>query len=173
MKRTMQILLMVLVCLGMFVGCEMKIPNPLIGCYVLPAESVGAGEYHLAALSLRKDGTFAYVEVITGTSELRTVEGKYVMELQAYDFLSADGNLYLTVENVPTDVENLLLSKGTNPFLYDWACDRNEGPKSLTLVRDADNPNNNLEMIYKGGPDVLSKNIEALKVESRRLGGEL
>ncbi len=173
MKRTIHMILMVLGCLGLFTGCDMKVPNPLIGCYVLPAESVGANEYHLAALSLRNDGTFTYVEVIAGTSESRTIEGNYHMELQAYNFLAADGNLYLTVQDVPSDVENLLLVKGTNPFLYDWVCDKNEGPKSLTLVRDPDNPGDNLEMIYKGGPDILPRSLEDLKAASLRLGSNL
>lgn len=168
MKRTIKMTMMVaLGCLGLFVGCEMKVPNPLIGCYVLPAESVGASEYHLAALSLRNDGTFTYVEVISGTSEIRTVEGKYEMELQAYNFLAADGNLYLTVEDIPVDVEDLVLTKGVNPFLYDWACDKDKGPQSLTLVRDEANPGKNLELTYKGGPDVLSRTLEELQAESQ------
>lgn len=129
-----------------------QLPNPILGTYILDASDLGASQYSLAGIGFRPDGTFLYIEVVPGTSGTVAIEGRYEIVLSGYDFVEASGYLYLKVpeEGYPQGVGNLYLSKGENPFLFDWECDRNNGPVSLTLVKDPRDPSANLELKYNG-----------------------
>ncbi len=144
-------------CVMLLGGCEMQMPNPLVGTYALRADSVGADDYHLAALCMRNDGTFTYEEVVTGSSATVKVTGTYTLWLDFFDFLAADGSLYLTLDVIPDGIQNFYLSKGVNPFLFNWKCDKNAGPKSLTLIKDTQKPSKNLQLEYIGSVDHLPK----------------
>ena len=137
-------------------GCNQSIPNPLIGSYTMPAYSNPVLDN--GALSLKSDGTFIYVELISSSSQYQVrIDGTYDISLYSYDFVSADGSIVFTVPDgeIPDAISGLLMKEGKNTFLFDWSCDRDLGPVSLTLVLDADDSSKNFEFEYMGSADKL------------------
>ncbi len=140
----------------LLIGCNQSIPNPVIGSYAMPAYSNPVLDN--GALALKADGTFIYVELISSSSQYQVrIDGTYDISLHSYDFISADGSIVFTVPDgeIPDAISGLVMKEGQNTFLFDWTCDRNSGPVSLTLVTDADDSSKNFEFEYIGSADKL------------------
>ena len=158
MKKILIILSIVFLALT---GCEMELPNPIIGTYVLPSSEDGS--LILSGYSFKEDNSFTYFEVIfdkdQATDKKVLMEGTYSMDLDAFGFVNASGNIVFKVDNVVipegTKIGNLYMGKGANAFLFDWTCDRNNGPQGMTLVKNPYVSQENLELKYVGGPDKL------------------
>ena len=142
--------LLILTVILLLTACKIstEIPNPIIGTYNLKAEG---SIYDSAYLSLRKDGTFVFVQVIPRTTRTITLEGTYTYTLRAFNFTEADGSITLTVTTpIPAGVRGTFLTEGSNYFLYGWTCDKDEGPQSLTLVINSNDSNSIYEFVYSG-----------------------
>lgn len=148
------------ICLSLFLvlaGCENSIPNPIVGTFILLAESEGAPSYMLAGFSFAEDGSFSYAEVIKGSTTVIKASGSYNVLVDSFNFVTASGQINITIDSFSeTDIaENLILHMGVNPFLFDWQCDRNNGPSGMTLVVDANDSRKNYELVYKGSASAL------------------
>ena len=142
-----------IICLA---GCEQPVPNPIIGSYTMPDYSNPVLDN--GALALKADGTFIYVELISSSSQYQVrIDGTYEISLGSYNFISADGSVTFTVPDggIPDAISGLMMKEGKNTFLFDWTCDRNTGPVSLTLVADTDDSSKNFEFEYLGSAGKL------------------
>lgn len=145
MKKVKYLFLAILTSL-LLASCTYEIPNPIIGTYSLKAEG---STYDSAAISLNKDGSFVFMQIIPKTAETIRLEGKYRYNLRAFNFTSAEGSITFEVTTpIPTGVQNTFLKEGSNYFLYDWKCDKDSGPQSLTLVINANDSNTIYEFVY-------------------------
>lgn len=152
--------IIILIFLSLFLilaGCENSIPNPIVGTFVLLAEAEGAPNYMLAGFSFAEDGSFSYAEVIKGSTKVIKASGSYSVMLDYFNFVTSSGQINITIDSFSeTDIaENLILHLGVNPFLYDWQCDKNNGPSGMTLVVDANDSRKNYELVYKGSASAL------------------
>ena len=132
-------------------SCAQPVPNPIIGAYTMPNYTFP--ELDDGALALKNDGTFVYIEQISSSSEYRIrIDGTYKIAIYSYNFTAADGLITFSVPDgeIPSNISNLLLNTGANSFLFDWTCDKNTGPISLTLVVDPEDPARNFEFEYAG-----------------------
>lgn len=145
MRKTKSLVILIAAVL-LLASCTHEIPNPIIGTYSLKAEG---STYDSAAVCLNKDGSFVFEQIIPGTSQTVRLEGTYTYSLRAFNFTSADGSITLKVTTpLPTGVQNTFLKVGSNYFLYDWKCDKDSGPVSLTLVTNANDINSIYEFVY-------------------------
>lgn len=139
-------LFLILIALLLLASCTYEIPNPIIGTYSLKAEG---STYDNAAISLNKDGSFVFKQTIPKTSQTITLEGTYTYSLRAFNFTSADGSITLKVTSpIPEGVQNTFLKEGSNYFLYDWKCNKDSGPQSLSLVINPNDSNTIYEFVY-------------------------
>lgn len=146
--RKFKPLFMIISLVLLLASCTMEIPNPIVGTYKLKAESAS---YDAAYLSLRKDGTFVFVQIVPRTTKTITLEGSYTYTLRAFNFTSADGSITLNVETkIPEGVRGTFLSEGSNYYLYDWKCDKDEGPQQLSLIINTNDSNSIYELVYAG-----------------------
>ena len=144
-------------------SCAQPVPNPIIGAYTMPDRSNPTRDN--AALALKNDGTFIYVELISGSTEYQVrIDGTYAVSVDSYDFVSASGLITFTVpdDQIPDRISDLLLKTGGNSFLFDWSCDRNSGPQDLTLVVDPEDSAKNYEFEYIGSSNKLDREEDIL-----------
>lgn len=148
MRKVKYLLIISIVLLLTSCNIATEVPNPIIGTYSLKAES---SSYDSAYLSLRKDGTFVFVQVVPRTTKTIMLEGTYTYTLRAFNFTEADGTITLTVSTpIPDGVRGTFLNEGSNFFLYGWTCDKDAGPQSLTLVINSNDSNSIYEFVYSG-----------------------
>ncbi len=148
MKKAQYLLIVIVVLLATFclASCNYQIPNPIIGTYSLKAEG---STYDSAAISLNQDGSFVFEQIIPNTAKTIKLEGTYTYSLRAFNFTAADGSITLEVKTpIPDGVQNTFLKNGSNYFLYDWECDKDNGPQSLTLVTNTNDINSIYEFVY-------------------------
>lgn len=144
--KKIKYLVLITTILLLLVSCSYKIPNPIIGTYSLKAE--GSTE-DSAAISLNKDGSFVFMQIIPKTSETIRLEGTYIYNLRAFNFTEADGSITIEITTpIPQGVQNTLLKEGSNYFLFDWKCDKDNGPKSFSLVINPNDSNTIYEFVY-------------------------
>ena len=155
-----KILIVLSILMLVLTGCEMELPNPLIGTYILTAENDGDSNLFLSGFSFREDGTFTYYEIIRGSDKFVKVTGTYKQDLHSFDFISSSGTILIDAGKIEWPegdmIGEIYLGEGMNSFLYDWTCDRNNGPQGMTLVKNPYVSSENLELIYVGGPDKLA-----------------
>ena len=161
MREDMKKILIVLsILMLVLTGCEMELPNPIIGTYILTAENDGDASFILSGFSFREDGTFAYYEIIRGSDKFVKVTGTYKPDLHSFDFVSSSGTILITADRIEWPegdrIGQIYLGEGLNSFLFDWTCDRNNGPQGMTLVKNPYVSQENLELKYVGGPDKLA-----------------
>ncbi len=144
--RKAKVLVLIITAVLLLTSCNHEIPNPIIGTYSLKAEG---SIYDSAAISLNKDGSFVFMQIISGTDKQITLEGTYSYNLRAFNFTSADGSITLEVKTpMPTGVQGTFLKEGTNYFLYDWKCDKDNGPQSITLITNPNDIYSIYEFVY-------------------------
>lgn len=152
MKKIKAILLVISLLL-LLASCKSDIPNPIIGTYSLKAEG---STLDSACLSLKKDGSFVFAQIIPGTTKTITLQGTYSYTLRAFNFLSADGSISLNMTTpIPEGVSGTFLKKGVNDFLYGWKCNKDSGPEALTLVTNPNDSNAIYEFVYSGTEEAL------------------
>ena len=153
----------ILIMLFLMFGCAQPVPNPIIGAYTMP-DAVNPN-YDNASLALKEDGTFIYVERITSNSQYQVrIDGTYDISIESYDFVSANGLITLSVgdDQIPDGISDLILKKGGNSFLFDWSCDRNNGPQDMTFVIDPMDSTKNYEFEYIGASNKLDREESVL-----------
>lgn len=154
MKKA-QYLILIISVIFLLASCTYEIPNPIIGTYCLKAEN---STLDSAALSLKKDGSFIFVQIIPQTSETMTLKGTYTYNLRAFNFTSADGSITLEVTTpIPNGVQNTFLKEGSNYFLYDWKCNADSGPQSISLVINPNDSSTIYEFVYSGQEGALQE----------------
>jgi hypothetical protein len=148
MRKAQHLLIITAAVLVVFclASCNYQIPNPIIGTYSLKAEG---STYDSAALCLNKDGSFVFVQIIPNTAKTIRLEGTYTYSLRAFNFTAADGSITLEVKTpIPNGVQNTFLKEGSNYFLYDWKCDKDSGPQSITLATNTNDISSIYEFVY-------------------------
>lgn len=140
-------------------SCDLDVPNPIIGTFVLTAENEGLDKVSIAGFSFNTDGTFKYAEIVKGTPRIIHTDGTYTVVLDSFNFVDATGSIYLSVNDYKDaeGIEGMFLTPGNSSYFFDWECDRDKGPLVMTLVVDPEVPSRNLELTYNGGPDELGK----------------
>ena len=152
MKKSTRLLL-ILSSVLLLASCKAEIPNPITGTYSLKAEG---STLDTACISLKKDGTFVFKQIISGTDKTLTLGGTYNYTLRAFNFTSADGSISLQVTTkIQAGVTGTFLKEGTNDFLYEWECDKNEGPQELKLIINPNDSNTIYEFIYSGTEETI------------------
>ena len=142
-------------------GCEMQLPNPIVGTYVkFPHNS---DHDFIAAIAFRNDGSFSYYQSSADGRDYEIYEGKYSIVLRSFNFLEADGNLVFTYWTGTV--------AKSDPMLFKWKCDKDRGPKSINLVRNPDDQMQNLEFgTYYGNEHALDDFFADMKAKLEEAG---
>ncbi len=154
MKRIIKYLVLISIVISTFISCDNTLPNPIVGSYVLKNSS----KHIIAGFCFNEDNTMTYAEIINNTDKILFGTGSYDVTLNSFNFITGSGSINIRVNEFSEEnyAENLLLEKGYNPFLFSWRCDRTNGPQSLTLVTDPQDPQKNYELVYVGSPSTFN-----------------
>ena len=149
----------------LLVSCAQPVPNMVIGAYVLRDPQT---KHQIAALALKGDGTFIYVETLTESSEYQVrVNGTYQLITDKYNHLAASGAIDFAVpdDGVPEGIDGLLIPVGATRYEFYWACDNSAGPLKITLITDYTDSSKNYTFSYIGLPDSLDNESSILPDE--------
>lgn len=164
MRRITFILVLLIIILS---SCAQPVPNMLLGAYELRYNN-----NPVAALALKADGTFIYVETITEASEYQVrVDGTYQETIEAYNYLKSSGTIDFAVpdDGVPEGIEGLLIPVGSTRYGFYWVTDKDKGTQKITLIGNSSNSNENYTFWYIGSSDSLDSMTSILPDDMRSL----